>query len=247
MRNLLSFVFLVFVLDCCGHPRRESNPRSNEEACDSTKESIFHGSYKVTSPDTSEDGKGERVVAFSEEYAVFRVYREIGLEAFEYTGLDLGDYLGYGYPGEGGILGIYTVSEGKLSGLWMNVDGEKVFAEYSRGAARLKPSDRRFEGSWYVKGSHPDGSEPYEYPMTLMKEGDVYEAVAEFEAGDSAQGAGLAVDNVLVLGFDVGGTKILKILSLEGSSLEGKWAFTYIDEHTGEPVTVFGIERATRK
>lgn len=247
MRNLLSFVFLMFVFGCRGQPTRESTPRPHETIDDSANTSIFHGSYKVTSPDASEDGKKERVVAFTREYSVFRVYREVGLEAFEYAGLELGDYLGYGYPGEGGVLGIYTIMDGKLTGLWMYVDGEDVFAEYSRGAARLKPSDHHFEGSWYVKGSHPDGSEPYEYPVTLKREGDVYKAAAEFEPGDSAQGSGVAVGNVLVLGFDVTGTKILKILSLDGSSLEGKWTFTYIDEHTGEPVTVFGIERASRK
>ena len=52
---------------------------------------------------------------------------------------------------------------------------------------------------------------------------------------------------MIVFGFDVGGSKILKVLGIRDSLLEGKWTFSYADDETGEPVTVAGKESASRQ
>jgi hypothetical protein len=252
MRNLLSLLCLASVIGCCGHPGRENEsggnpPRSHERVSDSKGENVLQGTYTVTGRQSQDDGNGQRVVSIVDEDGIYKITREVGLEAVEYPGLEVRGCLGFADAGEGGIIGIYKKVNGKLAGLWMYAGGANVFSEQTKGATALRPSGRNFAGAWYVTGSHPDGSEPYEYPMTLEREGDAYKAEAEFEAGESVEGSGLAVDNVLVLGFDTGGSKIIKVLELRDSRLEGKWTFSYRDDLTGEPVTVVGKESASRR
>ncbi|MBN2252039.1 MAG: hypothetical protein JW724_08225 [Candidatus Altiarchaeota archaeon] len=206
----------------------------------------FAGTYPIEGEGDSYTGtltiqkvKGVKEKAYTLEW----LYDDADEKAYG-NAIEVAGYLGFGDAGEGGVIGIMKKTErGGISSLWSPIEGDLVMAERSPGASRLYAATTDLSGTYEVKGASSDGSESYEETVTIEEMGVNWLVSKEFEDGLIVVGMGLAVDNVLVTAFDIGGSKIITLLEIRDDELDGKWVYSYFDFEEDKEYVVTGWEK----
>jgi len=243
---------MVLLTSCCGLLSDGGRGEEDEGATTTHK----HGQDEDNGEDISTDFEGTYKMV-NEEYDDLSL--EISDEGNYYLlkwgipasepwiayGIRFGDYLCVSIGGEDGIVGIYQKRGSKLAGVWLS-EGELIY-DLSEGADELETSDRDFSGTWAIESPDPETDEVYTYTLTVESSGDVYTATEEFEEGVEVTGSALAVDDVIIMGFPVGGSLVTKVFKLRGSKLDGKTFYSYFDDEEGFERVVTGAEKGTRE
>jgi hypothetical protein len=121
---------------------------------------------------------------------------------------------------------IIFIKEGEvLRGLWTGINDIGLSNEKTRGAKNLSPAKPDIAGTYTTEGTRPDGSE-YSGRLVISSFGKRFSATWRIGDDEALSGAGIALGNVLVLGY--GGTKetSLAVYGIKGSELEGSWLYS---------------------
>jgi hypothetical protein len=247
MRRLFPTMLAIAALGCCGLMSREGEDPtrtsgSRQETASSARKAEFAGSYRIVDPNY--EGLTLEITRRGGYYHLEWSVPES--EPWSAYGIVVGNSLGACEGGEDATLAIYKRDGNNLSALWC--DGERVSAfDTTSGAQPLKVSSRSFAGTYGGKSNDLETGEHYNYTLRLVRSGDMYEAQESFDDGSSVDGFGFAYDDVIIMGFPVGGSMVVKMFEMKGSRLDGKFFYSYYDEGTGEDRVSIGSETATRK
>lgn len=241
-------VFLAAALvmtGCCGllsQTDDEELPGETERTTRISMKVDFAGSYKIEDPNY-EDLTLE--ITRRGEYYFLEWIIPASEPWFAY-GVQLGNYLAVTEGGEDATLAIYKLDRSNLAGLWC--DGAEVQPfDMTPGADELEPSNRSFTGTYQGESTDEETGEHYTYTLKLRRSGDHYQAEEEFTDGTTASGFGFALDEMLIVGFPIGGSMVVKFYRAQGSRLEGKYFFSYFDDEEMVEKVVVGSDKASRK
>jgi hypothetical protein len=172
-----------------------------------------------------------------------RESREIG---FEFTG-----YLG-AYDFQNCGLGVYKAKDDGLAGFRVYPVVMRLLQVTSEGCQPLERSQADLSGFWSVEITEGERrTNPARMHLLYRKDGDYWDG-GEFDPDfdDVSSGWGLVTEDVLVMGFqnlDIGGMT-LKMYSIKGDTLEGRWIEAYYDyDQCRTIIKSEGTERAVRK
>ncbi|MBN2252041.1 MAG: hypothetical protein JW724_08235 [Candidatus Altiarchaeota archaeon] len=161
-------------------------------------------------------------------------------------GMKVSDYLGAATGGEDGIVGVYAMDGERISGVWLGP--EELIYDVSKGADELELSCKDFSGTYQMESPDPETGEVYTYTLRIKPSDKTYSATEEFdETGVEIEGSALAVDDVIIIGFPVGGSLVAKMFEMRGTKLEGKTFYSYFDDEAGREKVEVGSEEGTRK
>lgn len=211
-------------------------------------DATFTGSFRVASPSYVET----RYIDIEYEpqgfYSVTahfcdpeRSWKARGLEAY--------GYLGVMAWGDAPAIAVYERNASGLAGLSTGYEYTNVIAEASAGAEPLTLSGIDFQGAYQLTGNIGDRKDstesyeiirdmvlpeiaPFDYTMTIKPSGPVWKIEYTSQASDWGNGIGIAVGDVLVIGFidDSQDTEIWMLKRKEdGSELEGRWLYCFKD------------------
>ncbi len=247
MRKLFFLMIALAVMGCCGLLSQGDNESSSgSDAAKETKRTSrpadFAGSYEIEDPNFE-----DLTLEITKHGGYYRLeWSEPESEPWFAYGVVLGNYLGVCEGGEDATLGIYKLDGKNLSALWS--DGEQVSAfDTTAGAEPLEPSSRSFSGTYSAVSRDQETGEKYDYTLRLVRSGDLYKAVESFDDGSSVEGFGFACDDVIIMGFPIGGSMVVKLFQMKGSRLDGKFFYSYYDEEEGEDKVSLGSEKASRE
>jgi|GEM_PF-4857250 len=250
MRTILAlFAVCIILTGCCGFMPDGADYRDMATDSETGENGVekrsshtgFPGKYEIVNEDDA-----EFYLTISKEGDYYLL--EWGEEATEpwYTyGVVVGDYLGsYIMEDEDVMLGIYKRSGDGISGIW-DVYGEFLY-DMTADAEELELSSYDFSGTYLMESPDPETDEIHYYDLVIEKAGDLYAVTEVFEGGYELIGSGLAVDDVIVMAFPVGGTAVAKMYRLRGSRLSGKHFYDYYDDETGLTEFVVSEEKGKK-
>lgn len=233
------------ITGCCGLLSQDDEqeiPVEAERTTRVSRKAEFAGSYKIEDPNY-EDLKLE--ISKRGEYYLLEWIIPASEPWYAY-GVSIDNYLAVSEGGEDATLAIYKLQGSKLSGLWC--DGEEVQPfDMTSGAEGLEPSEKSFTGTYQGESTDEETGENYTYTLKLRRSGDCYQAEEEFTDGVTASGFGFALDDMLIVGFPIGGSMVVKFYRMKGSRLDGKYFFSYFDDEEMVERVVVGKEKASRQ
>lgn len=194
----------------------------------------FEGSYTLlcTNLTTGEEYEEKLVIHYIEFNDSYVVERSVGEQFSSEDGLEVGGMLGAWQMIMGEPVSIYQKQGDNIAALMMTEDGE-IYVKVSEGATPLEPDSQYIRGLYSLAGAKADGSGGYEHGMEFLgdsRKWSVKELFGKEASGEMEhEGFGLSANNVLVLVFDVGGKRILRVYTITGGNLEGRWLNTYWD------------------
>jgi len=241
-RKLIPILTATLLITGCGSRGSADNP-----APKGTKG--FPGTYQVEGEGLAYTGTLtiERLKGVKEKVYTLEWSYDEGEEMAYGNGIEVAGYLGFGDAGEGGVIGVMKKTSDGITNLWSPISGDLVMFERTPGAPRLYAATTDLAGTYKVKGAASDGSDAYEELVTVEEMGVNWLISKEFDNGMITVGMGLAVDNVLVTGFDIGGSKIITAYEIKDDELEGKWVYSYFDYEADEEFVVTGWENWQKK
>lgn len=237
-------VFAVFALalTACGGGKPADKDDTDQDTGETTRAADFEGTYQVEGPDYTATLKIKKTGdGYHMEWTM------ADGSAFYGKGLVVNDVLGAVYDAgdasSSGITAFKKDGDG-ITGLWTSPDGEIFGFEKTAGAAKLRPANVDLEDIYAVAGKNPDGSD-YTGQLMIFAEGDAW--FAEWLIGeDELYGAGLAIDNVLVLGYGNDEFLGVNVYEIDDSDLDGIWMDTDYTSLLYEEDIEAGTEKAIR-
>lgn len=246
MNKMMTAAIALLTIIACG--ASQSGGAQNAQPVDTPVEETaldYTGSYELVG--TEIDGSTyPAFVDISDSGDYYLLAWGIQGDAFWDNGIEISGYLGTAERAAGGPVGILQKQGNKLSGLFIGPNDTQAAVESSPGTQTFTVSSRDLTGTYSVQGGY-DSGELFNHTMVLSRQGDTWFAVLKAPGMIDMEGRGLAVDNVLAVGFNSGEGQILKVYEISGKTLEGRWTFTAYDPETYQDYNVSGWEKAVRQ
>jgi len=219
MKKTLIFTLLIVVfggvaLTGCGG--KEGTDISAMEL-----DSDFAGVYKVDGGDYAADVTIEKT---GKHYHMLWEFDGSASKTYG-KGIELNGVLGAVFADIAGfdVGAIIYIKEGDgLTGVWTPVESPGLSFEKTPGTKSISPARPDNKGTYKTTGKRPDGSE-YEGELVVKSFGKRFSATWKIGEDEVLEGSGMALGNVLVLGYGAKKETSLAVYEIKGSELEGSW------------------------
>lgn len=196
--------------------------------------SPFEGTHQVTRTNmaTGESFSEElRVSWFGGYYLFENIQGGGGGELVEQEGVELGEWVASGSVDYGGTVGLYRMDGQGITGMELYVPDTTFYIIKSEGADPLELKEQWARGR-YRHLEFSDDSTSVESSMELTGDSKLWVMTWYPWWADSRSftGYGLSSGNAVAMMFHYDETTVLRLYTITGGNLEGRWFHTWWDE-----------------